>query len=101
MNRHERRQAVAAGRKRMIRGPSATSLLWPTMSEGSRSEPVSGGLAASATAGAETFRARILYPACPLCGSADLALIHEADCTAHPLYGPFPGCHAMEKLHGV
>ena len=86
MNRHERRQAVAAGRKRVIRRPSATPPS-PTMSVGSRSEPVTGGLAASAIA-AKTFPARILYPVCPLCGSGDLALVQEADCTAHPLYKP-------------
>src|SRR4051812_31749543 len=34
------------------------------------------------------IQARIPYEACPLCDGREMAVVHTADCTGHPLYKP-------------
>jgi SAM-dependent methyltransferase len=47
-----------------------------------------GDAAPAAPARAEPWSGRIAYPACPLCGSADIPFHIEADTTRHALYKP-------------
>lgn len=54
----------------------------------------------------ETFCARVLFEACPLCGGEGAVEVREADCTAHPLYRPelgsvvrWRGCRSCGHLY--